>query len=744
MKFKSLSFIAIIGIFFLCSSSTFTDNLSDSNGMDKETLLMKIIINGLSQNHYQPQKIDNDFSKKVFDLYLERLDYSKRFFLQSDVDKLTKYKLDIDNAITKRRVDYAFLDLSVDLLEQRIKEAEHYYKEVLDKPFAFDKDEMYEVDAEKRGFVSTKEQLKERWRKSLKYQTLTRLVDALESQEKKIEEKKKDFTPKTFSELEKEAREKVQKTHKDWFSRMFEEDRSDRLHTFINAISRAYDPHTNYLPPKEKENFDISLSGRLEGIGARLQKKDGYITVTEIVPGSASARQGQLEAEDIILKVAQGDKEPVDVQDMRLDDAVQLIRGKKGTEVRLTVKKMDGASMVIPIIRDVVLLEESYAKSSILIDEADGSEIGYIKLPKFYADFNRRNGRSCAKDVRKELTKLQQEDVCGVILDLRNNGGGSLRDVVEMAGLFIEDGPIVQVKGKIGSPDVFDDSDPKIHYDGPLVVMVNSFSASASEILAAAIQDYKRGVIVGSAATYGKGTVQRFIHLDQALNPQFNSYKPLGSVKLTIQKFYRINGSTNQLKGVIPDVVLPDNYTYIEVGEKEQEYAMKADKIDALNYNEWTNLGTLDNIKVKSQSRVKSNETFALIEENAKRLQTQRDETMRTLCLDKYRKQQNKLNEESKKYKEIDKEIEDLNARSLLADLAEIRQDTAKESRNKKWLEDITKDVYISESMSIIKDITSGGCAVNNIAMPGKATTKPGSEVAPDPAMLEHQKESNN
>ena len=351
-------------------------------------------------------------------------------------------------------------------------------------------------------------------------------------------------------------------------------DESDWLSIYLNSITTIYDPHTAYFPPQDKENFDIAMSGQLEGIGARLTSKGGFIVVAEIVPGSACWRQGQLKVGDKILKVGQGDEEPIDITDMRTDHAVKYIRGKKGTEVRLTVKQVDGSVITIPIIRDIVILEETYTKSAVIDNK------GYINLPKFYADFSGNGGRDCSDDVKNEILKLKEEGVEGIILDLRNNGGGSLQDVVEMAGLFIKEGPIVQVKAKVGKPRVYSDTDESVYYDGPLVVMVNTYSASASEILAAAMQDYGRAVIVGgSPTTFGKGTVQRAFDLDGFVSEAYDEIKPLGALKLTLQKFYRIDGGTTQLKGVTPDIILPDTWSYLNVGEKDQEFPIPWDEI---------------------------------------------------------------------------------------------------------------------------------------------------------------------
>jgi carboxyl-terminal processing protease len=583
-----------------------------------------------------------------------------------------------------------------------VDEAQAYYKEILDKPFDFNKDEEIQLDEEKISYAKNSEDLKEAWRKSLKYQTLARMVEMMDNQEK-AKEKSDTVKIRSKEELEADARKKVLKSNDDYFKRIKEFDRNDRLSVYFNSITGVYDPHTEFFPPKDKANFDISMSGQLEGIGAQLQEKDGYTKVSSIVPGSASWKQGQLKPGDIILKVAQGSAEPVDIVDMRMDDVLPLIRGKKGTEVRLTVRKPDGSTMIIPLIRDIVVIEESYAQSVILKGKKN---IGYIKLPSFYADFSGKGGRSCSSDIKKELEKLKAENVDGVILDLRYNGGGSLPDVVDMAGLFIDKGPIVQVKQKTGIPQLLEDKDPAVVYNGPLVVMVNSNSASASEIMAAAIQDYKRGVIVGtSPASFGKGTVQRFYDLDDYLPPQYNTIKPLGQVKITTQKFYRINGGATQLKGVVPDIILPDPYYLLDQGEKEQDYPMAWDEIAPAKYSPLKPAYSVEKLKSASESRVKNSAGFALLNDAAKRLKKQKDNTVVSLNFDKYVAEQKKNKEEAKKMEELDKEIQGIEIMTLKADTEHHGSDSVKVTKTKDFHKALKKDIYLNETVAIINEM---------------------------------------
>lgn len=669
---------------------------------DKEEAIDQILMQSLNSVHYSPQTIDNDFSQKVYKLYLQRLDYNKKFLIQSDVDELKKFEKLIDEDINAAK--FVFFDKSFDIINARVEEAKAYYTDILSKPFDFSSEETLQLDAEKANYAKDKAALKDEWRKSLKYQTLARMVEMIDNQTK-AKEKSDTVKLKSKEEIEVEARKKILKSNDDYFKRLKDFDRSDRIAIYFNAIAGIYDPHTEFFAPKDKANFDIGMTGQLEGIGAQLQEKDGYIKVSSIVPGSASYKQGQLKGGDIILKVGQGDAEPVDVVDMKMDDAVLLVRGKKGTEVRLTVKKPDGSILVIPIIRDIVVLEDTYAQSVILKGKKN---IGYIKLPSFYADFSGKGGRSCSKDIKKELEKLKAENVDGVILDLRYNGGGSLPDVIDMAGLFIDKGPVCQVKQKSNPAQVLEDREAGIVYSGPLTVMVNSNSASASEIMAAAIQDYNRGLIVGtSPSSFGKGTVQRFFNLDDYLPPAYANIKPLGEVKITTQKFYRINGGTTQLKGVIPDVVLPDPYYLLDQGEKEQDYPMAWDEIAPAKYAPLKQAYSISQLKNNSSERVKNNPGFTILNDAAKRLKKQKDNTVVSLNFDKYVAEQKAYKEEAKKMDALDKEIEGVEVIALKAD-AFPESDTVKVNKNKDFYKALKKDIYLNETVAIMNEMNNG------------------------------------
>lgn len=664
-------------------------------------ILMGILLDGLSQAHYSPVKIDDAFSEKVYTLYMKRLDYGKKFLMQSDIDQLSKYRRGIDEEVNNGT--FNFYKLSVELINNRIKEKQDWFKQMLSKPMNYMVTEEYETDGEKAKYAANENELRKEWEKMLKYQVLSRIDDALNRQEKAKEKKDTTLKIRSYDSLEVDARRKVLKANEDWFKRLLKRNDKDRFADYLNTITNIYDPHTEYFAPKDKKKFDQGMSGQFEGIGARLQQRDGIIKISEIIVGSPSYKQGELKAGDEIHKVAQGAAEPVDVTTMDIDDAIELIKGKKGTEVRLTVKKPDGNFKVIPIVRDVVEMEEVFAKSAVL--KNDNKKIGYIYLPTFYTDFTRSgraDARKCATDMRKEIEKLKTQNIEGLIIDLRDNGGGSLQEVVEMAGLFIAKGPIVQVKGKNDMISIMEDYNPDITWSGPLSIMVNHNSASASEILAAAMQDYKRAVIVGTP-TFGKGTVQSFLNLDQFILPQFDTIKPIGEVKITMQKFYRINGGATQLKGVTPDIILPDPYEFIETGEKEMDFPMAWDEIAKANYIPYS----IDVIAAKkaSDERVKKNATFKLVETEAKEYKSKRDDTKYQLAFEKFRAEQKQWREQTKKYDDLKKEIKGFSAELIEADKNKLSADTARLGRETRWTKNIAKDIYIHEASNIVSGI---------------------------------------
>tara|TARA_B110000967_G_scaffold196600_1_gene227377 strand:+ start:104 stop:2185 length:2082 start_codon:yes stop_codon:yes gene_type:complete len=664
-----------------------------------EDILMKAVNASLQGAHYDPAVINDEFSEKAFKLYLKNLDANKRLLSKSDMKQLDKFEKEIDDEI--KNGTYNLFNASIKLVNKQTTLTEQFFEDILAQPFDFNINEEVDFD-EEIPYAKNDKELKDRWRKYLKYSVLTKLYTDQLAQEKAEEKSDTVFTPKPFDTLEYNARKSVLKTHRDYYSRLKRLERKDRLSMYINSITGVYDPHTNYFPPADKENFDIQMSGQLEGIGAQLQEKDGYIKITNIIPGGPSSLQGDLQANDLILKVKQEGGEAVNIVDWRIDDAVKIIRGKKGTKVTLTVRKPDGAEQDITITRDVVILEETYAKS-LLLNDKDNVKTGYIYLPSFYADFRNPRGRFSWKDVKAEVEKLKTAGVKGIILDLRSNGGGSLDDVVKMGGLFIDEGPIVQVKEKGRKPQVLADRYAGAEWDGALVIMINEFSASASEIMAAAMQDYGRAVIVGSSSSHGKGTVQRFLNLNQTIRNK--NIPDLGSIKLTIQKFYRINGDATQLKGVSSDILLPDNYMYIKTGEKEQDYPMAWDQIESASYDS-KSYQVKKSVFETSNARVQSNETFKLIEENARRWEKQRESRKYPLSIAKYALQEEKQKAEGEKFEILNKlEISGFEVSNIHSDLEKIKTEESRMKINKDWIKSINKDPYVYESLQIIEDL---------------------------------------
>ncbi|MDZ7877375.1 MAG: carboxy terminal-processing peptidase [Saprospiraceae bacterium] len=680
---------------------------------DKESVLLQAINNALTSLHYSPQTMSDDFSKKTYKLYLDRADAGRRFFTQEDIKQLQPFETQIDEQF--KASDFTFFNKSIELLDKGIEKAEVFYKKALDMPIDFSKNEKVELDGGKKPYAANDAELADMWRKMVKYEVMTRLVNKLEDKEKGKEAVK----DKSDAELQKTALAEVVKQYNDYFKRIKKLKRNERLSTYLNAAINVFDPHSEYFEPVDKQNFDIGMSGRLIGIGARLQTdaESDFTKVTDVTIGGPAHKQGELKDGDLIMKVAQADKEPVDVSGMEINEVVSMIRGKLATEVRLTVKaKSDGKVKVISIIREEIIIDEGFAKSLVIQADQNAERIGYIKLPKFYADFENENGHFCAEDVKIEIEKLKKANVKGIVLDLRNNGGGSLRDVVTMSGFFVEEGPMVQVKGRFDKPDVLNDTDPSVQYSGPLVIMINEFSASASEIMAAAMQDYGRAVIVGTPS-YGKGTVQRFFNLDRAVTRGNSALvdkdgKPLGALgdlKVTIQKFFRINGGSTQLKGVTPDIILPDSYMEIPVGERDNEHPMAWTQINPVKYAQSVvDLKKMPQIIANSQKRIDKNPVFAAYKENARRMKMQRDNSEYPLNIKDYRALEAKREAEVDKFKAVIKPIETFVAENVAEDLTALNtgNDSSKIIRNREWVKDVKKDAHLYETLMIIRDLT--------------------------------------
>ena len=675
---------------------------------EKDKILIGLVRYALKQGHYEPQQIDDTFSENVFNDFIGALDPYKRFFLQSDIDELSVYKNLIDDQIKSE--DLSFYNIVMARFNERVLESQEYYKEILKTPFDFSDQGTFNIDYDKKTFAKTSAELINNWQSQLKVSTLSRLYEKIELQTKMADtpvgsdegttaEESEAIEIKSFDELEKDSREATEKSLDDLYTVMSELDDTDWFAIFINTLTVQFDPHTNYFAPKDKKRFDISMAGKLEGIGARLQKRDDYTRVAELISGGPAWRGGELEVGDLIIKVGQASEPPVDIVGMRLDDAIEYIKGSKGTEVKLTVKKIDGTVEVISIIRDIVELEETFVKSSVV--DVNERTFGVINLPKFYIDFNERNFRNSATDMEQEIERLKEENVEGLLIDLRNNGGGSLKTAIEIAGLFISDGPVVQVKYRGEKPDIRSDKDSKIQWDGPLVVLVNELSASASEIFAAAMQDYNRAVIIGSKQSFGKGTVQNVL----PLNNYFKYSEDLGALKMTIQKFYRINGGSTQLKGVVSDIAMPDKYTYFEIGERDEENPLDWDKIEPAEYAPVDVYENFHKVVNDSKERIGDNPHFIIIDDNAKWLKQGRDNTLVNLNYEGYKQELEERIEESKSYEDIALYESQLVFTSPKYELPIMARDSVLSKKREIWHKNLKKDIYMEEALTVLSEL---------------------------------------
>ena len=693
-KMTTLLLAALMSISSIQTQAASNVNHSDP---EKDKILLYILRNILTRSHFVVKDMNDDFSEYVFTEFIDGLDPNKRYFTQKDIKDFEKYKYDIDNQLLNE--DISFYNLVYGRFTSKIKNAKSYYKDLLEKPFNFKKKETIDVNYEQSSFAKNENQLKDYWRKQLKLSTLIRIEGELEKQ-KRNASKKENFKVQKFENLEKNARLEVLKNMDELYVRIEELEHEDWFSTFLNSVVGAFDPHTTYMAPTIKERFDQDMSGKLEGIGARLQKKGIYTHIFKLVSGGPAWKQGDLEAGDIILEVAQGDKEPLDIVGMRLDDAIKFIKGKKGTEVRLTVKKkIDGSIKIISIIRDVVELEETFVKSSIV--EKNGKKYGLIDLPKFYIDFDEQNYRDSAKDMEKEIERLKSEGVAGLVIDLRNNGGGSLKTAIEISGLFINEGPVVQIKYRGENPIIKNDTDKKIQWDGAIVVLVNEFSASASEIFAAAMQDYKRAIIIGGNQTYGKGTVQSVLPINR-----FTKYdKDLGALKMTIQKFYIINGGSTQIEGVYSDIAIPRRYSYMKFGERDLEGALVWDKVKQADYIQTKSYENFSDVIENSKKRIASDSKFKLINEYAKWLKKNQENTSYSLNYKLFTNQSLAQEKDAEKFKSVFDYDSNLKFASPKYEVSLIKKDTILANKRLEWHKKLSKDVYVSEALNVFSEL---------------------------------------
>jgi carboxyl-terminal processing protease len=763
--------IFILIFFIACCTNSASEKSADPKGTSqakgaqaqtpsmwdpsKLKIMGSVLKNTLENYHYKRAALNDDISKKAFDAFIKKTDYGKQFLLASDIKELEQYRNKMDDQVLSGEMD--LVNQTMKIMEQRVIDVEKMRDEIFKKGFDFNKDEQIELDPDKREYAKDLEALREVWRKILKQATLRRYVAYLENPEEAekddgrsaIENKLiKDFeqknakgkaskkkkiekeTPKesllvrmkAFSDKDKKvfltkATEAMSKRYKDFIHRIEREKFDDFVENFYNAVAEVYDPHTNYYPPKKKEDFDIEISGSLEGIGAVLSEEGPFIKVVEIVIGGAAWRQKQLSVDDVIMSVKQENGSTVDLLDMRVDEAVRFIRGKKGTIVTLTVKKVDGSKQVIPIKRDVVQIGASFTKSSVLEHkDLPGKKIGYIYVPKFYRDFGDANNRSCSEDVRKEVERLKKSKVDGIILDLRNNGGGALPDAITMSGLFFDEGPVVQVRDQTGNTEVLSDDDGITQFDKPLIVMINRFSASASEIVAAALQDYKRAVIVGGEFSHGKGTVQ--VVLDLNAGPILAMFaKGLGAFKVTSQKFYRVNGGSTQYKGVTPDVIIPDTFSYGDNREKDLPNSLPWDEVRPLKYQIFTPKYDTSLLAKKSKERVSKSEQFKKISDLVTYLESKKKDTKVPLKLEAMiaSDEESNVMAEKLKWEQENDKIKVSSFEASLKDVERVGQSDEKswqeefEQRKKDWVSSIRKDAGLEEALFIMNDMMSAG-----------------------------------
>lgn len=690
--------IPFLALFILISSFTAKKATNDP---EKDRVLITVINYMLTNGHYLPKDLDDAFSEKVFYSFIDGLDPSKRYFTQLDIADFEPYKYQIDNQLKK--ADLTFYNAVFSHFSEKVKSAKKYYGQILARPFDFSKKEVIDVDYKKIPFAKNENELIDYWRKQLKLNVLGRIQEAQKLEEEKVKDDKNfKFKATPFKTLEENARKEVLKSMDELYIRIEELNHTDWFSTFLNSVVSGFDPHSTYMAPNIKEKFDVDMSGKIEGIGARLQKKGLYTHVTEVISGGPAWKQGELEADDIILKVAQSDeKEPVEIVGMRLDDAIKFIKGKKGTEVKLTVKKkLDGSIKVISIIRDIVNIDETFVKSSIVT--INGEKFGLIDLPQFYIDFSGKTESNSAVDMEKEIANLKKEGVKGLLIDLRNNGGGSLKTAIQISGLFIDKGPIVQVKNRNEKPMILDDEDSKIQWNGPLVILVNEFSASASEIFAAAMQDYNRAVIIGGNQTYGKGTVQNILPINQ-FYPKYD--KDLGFLKMTIQKFYRVNGGSTQKEGVYSDIAMPSRYSFMKFGERDLDDALEWDKVDKANYTSVNSYSNFNDVVSNSKQRIMKNPKFKLIYEYAKWLKEGQDKTSYSLNYKQFTKDNDTFENNAKKYSDAFKFDSHLTFVSPKSELPLLQKDSVIAGKRDAWHKNLSKDIYVTEALTVLSEL---------------------------------------
>ena len=678
------------------------------NDDEKMQTIMVSVKNTLSYLHYHPKPINDAYSQEVYDKYFEMIDPSKRYFLQSDLDEFSKHKTKLDDYLNKG--DLVFYKQTIDRLYQRVDDIDKITQDILSKPINFDENEELILEPKIKKHPANKQELYNEWRKYIKYNILQEM-ETITSREEAQKEKKdsviahklKDTIKlKILSPAEKKikATEEIKDLISHTFKRFKKRKKMDWFSVYMNAYTEVFDPHTNYFSPKDKEDFDTNFTGKVIGIGAQIQEKKGNLLVGPLVVGAPAWKSKKITEGDKILKVkSKPNEDPVNVVGMLVDEAVRLIRGEKGTEVVLTIQKKDQSVVDVKMIREEVSIEDTFAKS-IIINSPKGGKYGLISLPSFNADFADAKGRNASDDVKAEILKLKAQNVKGIILDLRNNGGGSLTEVVDIMGLFMNNGPVVQVKDGNGKINVLKNKQNEPIWTGPLAIMQNELSASASEILAGAMKDYGRAVVIGSPHSFGKGTVQTFVELNRFLN----SSDDFGALKLTIQKFYRINGKSTQLKGVESDIPMNGVFTYAEIGEKYDTYALPWDQINTTSFQPVNSVHIAELLK-NSQKRLADNKNYQLWQESAKWRESLGKEEKISLNEAQFNEVIKKRKAQIERFKVLTKFNNGLSFTLSPAETARMKKDEVFAKKNENWTKNLKRDIYLQETVNIISEM---------------------------------------
>ncbi|MEY8759008.1 carboxy terminal-processing peptidase [Chryseobacterium tongliaoense] len=682
---------------------------SPKNDDEKMQTIMMSVKNTLSYLHYSPKPINDPYSKDVYRHYFELVDPGKRYFLQADMDEFSKHETKLDDYLNLG--DLTFSKLTIDRLYQRVDEVDQITRDIFSKPINLEEDETLTLEPKLKKVPANKQEQYNEWKKFIKYNILQE-IESMNSKEEAQKEKKdsvqkyklKDTIKyRIFSQDQKinKARENVKDLLEETFTRFKKRKKMEWFTVYMNAYTEVFDPHTNYYSPKDKEEFDTQFTGKVIGIGAMIREKKGNLYLGALTIGAPAWKSKQLSEGDKILKVkAKPQEDAVNVVGMLSDEAVRFIRGEKGTPVTLTVQKKDGTIREVTMIREEVAIEDTFAKS-ILVNSPDGKKYGFINLPKFNADF-KDSGRNASDDIKNEIIKLKSQNIEGIVLDLRNNGGGSLTEVGDIMGLFMNAGPYVQVKDGNGKIQTLKNKNETPIWTGPLVIMQNELSASAAEILAGVMQDYGRAMIIGSPQSFGKGTVQTFVDLNRFLNTEDD----FGSLKLTIQKYYRITGESTQRKGVVSDIQMKDFFTYAEVGERYDDYALAWDKTPGTAFKK-LNYFDINALEKASENRMAKNSNYQLLLESAQwREKLDKEETI-TLNINKFNELMKQRKAQIEKFKALSKFENGLQFVMLPTELEREKKDEAFRKKSEMRIKNLKKDPYLQEAMNIVADMSA-------------------------------------